>query len=268
MEIYFTYTCGIILILIQSVSCADKPEQRDITSDTDEDDNFEVTETTVQFPPEPEESDDVLPSEVDKRVKTSEAIKLYGKNPEGKLVEMASDDYKMIWCGPKVVKYKFRGKLEELICDGITAYKHIPGKNYCKYLTYYKLRNVLIFERQDGFLFIRKDKNTWRVNPRKFPDYVKMCRKDSKGKEVEITDKDYYLNLTYEGSFKYKFMPGVKCIKIMIDKDLIWQRKPSDDYPKGIFINLKREITVYFRNCYLLFQKRKGRYKRFTKLMK
>lgn len=178
--------------------------------------------------------------------KKCNVIKYFKIDNQGQLVEMSEGDYYKSADDNNRTKYRFNSKLEHIWCDGETIFMHIPGTKHATSLTYHKRNNVYIVRFDDRFLMIKNHKWKWVVNSRIIPTYVKMFKEGKGKKYVELTNMDYYVNLSLSGYVKFIFSPHVKCTKVTIKGQVIWEETEGCDYPKGLSITSGRNLVMYF----------------------
>eukprot|EP00375_Theileria_parva_P001885 XP_764560.1 hypothetical protein [Theileria parva strain Muguga] len=281
-----------IFIIIGCIKCSDKPGDKSgdkssglVPYSDSEEDNFDVTESSVKTTepaeeePLEEEPDRDKPGHVEegrekyvkqvsepyKKDGKCEIIRFFKKNNEGVLVEMTGRDYTVSFSDKKIVKYGFKEDLELVLCNGETAYKHVPGKVYYSSLTYYRNTNTLIIVGGGEFLRIIYNKGKWRASSRRSPTIPEFYTKNSKGTYLLLSSEYYTFDITPTGSFKYIFISGVKCSKIILNKLLVWKKTDEPEYPTSIIITLRLNVFIFFRGYRVLFGKTAGKYRRIGK---
>ncbi|EAN31758.1 SVSP family protein [Theileria parva strain Muguga] len=278
----------LIVILIVYVRCADKQGDKNLSlvaySDSEEEENFEVTETTGETSELP---DDTKPQDApgtpktpehaaekdvkqpvkpyDKPLRKCETIQFFKKGTEGNLVLMTGADYVKIVKYRKEEKYEFKVDLELVVCDGVTAYEHRPGRPYCSKLIHNKIDNVLTIIREGSILRMTFDRGKWRASSRSKPAQVELFTKDSRGNYKLITSHHYTVETNETGGSAYIFMPGVKCRKIIINKLLVWKKTDEKEYPTKFFVTIRLDVFLFFREYKLLFKKSGQKYRQITR---
>ncbi|EAN31451.1 SVSP family protein [Theileria parva strain Muguga] len=265
----------IILVTIEFVRCADKPGNNDQSlvsySDSEEEDNFDVTESTEQpetsepkgsppkSPPEtsakgsPPKSPSGSPEHVEV-IKKSIQIIFMKKDENGIVVPMEEGDYKVTSEDSYRIVYMFQASLEMILYNYEVIFEHVPGKHYTLTLTYYKPHNVFTMQDVGGFIFICCEEGKWRVYLRNRSGYLKFYTKH-KGKDFELNEGDYYITFGPKGFLKYEFKKNVKCHRVMHRGKLLWKKEINKPCPSEVSINLSKDIVLYFDNHYLIFFK-------------
>ncbi|EAN31366.1 SVSP family protein [Theileria parva strain Muguga] len=218
----------------------------------DEEDNFDVTETTGQ----------AQGSEGDKKMKTCNEIGLFKKDSDGNIIPMTENDYKKIISTVNEIRYEFLGKLEEIKCDGESIYTKLPDNAYCETLSYNKNTNIFTITIDGTFLFIKGDKDRWRTTCRRVKEHIKIYKLDEKGNEVEADGEDYFFYVTSHSGFRYKFKSGMKCTRIIFKETLAWEKTENEEYPVGLSISKKLNVVVFFENYFKVFGKSGGKYRK------
>ncbi|EAN32291.1 SVSP family protein [Theileria parva strain Muguga] len=263
------------------------------TQTVEDDDNFYVTEhdqvqqpqpqkkptkrkkpiTTQQIQPpsgdEDEEDDDEQPIKLKKPryIKITKHIKFYKRNYLGMLVPMSGEDYVVKHNDRDKAKYDFISNLEQIESDGEIIFEHLYGTPYFSSLTHSKRTNIHILTNGEGFILIKKIRGEWRRTDAPIPDYVKLFKQDLEGNDVLLTKYHYTITFTSNGSFRYSFLPGVECHKIVVDGLVAWEKTEEDEgFPLVFYITPKMSVMVNFENYFKVFERRGSKYTRlFTK---
>eukprot|EP00375_Theileria_parva_P000976 XP_763646.1 hypothetical protein [Theileria parva strain Muguga] len=205
MNLCVTYKCILLFILFGFVKCADKPEQHPVSSDTDsdEEDNFEVTETS-----EPPKGTEHL--ELSKKPGKMIFMK---ENENGIVVPMEEGDYKQIFEDPYKKVYIFQKNLEMILCDYKVIFQQISGKPYASTLTYYRINNVFTIQHENGFMLICHEEGKWKVYLRSRSGYLNLYTQDSEGRYLELGENNYYISFGPRGFLRYEFKIKL-CLRI------------------------------------------------------
>ncbi|EAN30733.1 SVSP family protein [Theileria parva strain Muguga] len=129
-----------LLFLIISVGyvryadSSDQPGNPHVTTenDSEEEDNFEVTET----------SETPSGSEPFKQKDSCDSIIFMKKNDDGILVPMDEKEYKLIFENPFKKIFIFQKNLEMLLCNYQNIFENLSGNPFTASLTYFKDKSV------------------------------------------------------------------------------------------------------------------------------
>ncbi|EAN30711.2 SVSP family protein [Theileria parva strain Muguga] len=198
--------------------------------------------------------------------KDLELIKLFKNDGEGNLVEMSGKDYCIRFRNAHKIKILFRSELEKVVFKDDTIYTHLPGKPYCTEMTYNKNNSVFVFNRKGGFLYAESRENQWRIKFRNFPEFVQIYAQDHENRQFQLTEGHYYLDLTSKGSYKFSFIPGVKCTKIVINGSVVWKKTYAEFYPIIVTVTKRLNVILHFKDYFTVFGYFKGNFRKiFTK---
>ncbi|EAN32297.1 hypothetical protein TpMuguga_02g00011 [Theileria parva strain Muguga] len=204
-----------------------------------------------------EDEEDERPSEPVKKCKEITFMKM---SNEGKLVEMVVEkDYRIAWVDHNINRFRFFLNVEVILCDGETIFKHKPGKKYPSALTYNKNNNNFVLSLDGVFILVKYDKGIWSSYGRKVPGNVKLYAQNYENEYVEITDDDYYVDLTANCSIKFSFKNGVNCSKIMNGDELIWENTQKHKFPSTISVTKSTNYIIKFEKYIEVYGRRGGR---------
>ncbi|XP_955546.1 Theileria-specific sub-telomeric protein, SVSP family, putative [Theileria annulata] len=195
-------------------------------------------------------------------IKLNKKFVFLKKDPEGNLLPMIErQDYKVIWENKNLIRYSFQNGLESIFCDNKFIYTHREKKPYCSSITYNKTNSSFVITREGGFVQIKQIKGRWIAVGRKYPDYIKLYTHDSEGKEQLLTTEHYYLDITDKCSFKYTFILGVMCTKVVIKDEVVWVKKPDNKgFPNVLSVTTRLNLVLYFPRSRIVYSKMNNRY--------
>ncbi|EAN30724.1 SVSP family protein [Theileria parva strain Muguga] len=188
-------------------------------------------------------------------------IKFYKRNYLGKLVEMIVCEYVITYTDTHKTKYNFYADLQQIECGGEIVYVHTNGRPYCSSLTHSKRTEIIVMTNSDGFTIINKVDGEWTRTDANIPDYVKFYKRDSGGNEILITNNEYNIDFTSLRSFRYTFLPGVRCHKVQVGNLVPWKKTEDDDnFPELIYVSPKLTVILKFYKYTKVFEKRGNMY--------
>ncbi|EAN30725.1 SVSP family protein [Theileria parva strain Muguga] len=188
-------------------------------------------------------------------------IKFYKRNNLGMLVEMCRKDYVVTFADSHKRKYRFKTNLEQIECNNEIIYVHTSGTPYCFSLSHSIRTDIIIITNIQGFVLIKKNYGKWTRTDFTIPDYVKMFTQDIGGNELLLTIDHYIIDLTSFGSFKYTFLPGIKCTKIIVKDMVAWKKSNKDDgFPEIIYVTPKLTVILNFEKYTKTFERRVNTY--------
>ncbi|EAN32282.1 SVSP family protein [Theileria parva strain Muguga] len=165
-------------------------------------------------------------------------IKFYKRSYSGNILEMTNEDYLIIVSDGNKKIYKFRADLEQLECGGEIVYEHTSGTPYCLLLSHSLRTDIFILTSSDGFTLVKKTKGEWRRTDAPIPDHIKLFTQNKEGDYVLMTNKDYNIDFTSMGSFRYEFFH--------VTDTVAWEKTDDDGYPLEIYVTPKMRVIVNF----------------------
>ncbi|XP_953543.1 Theileria-specific sub-telomeric protein, SVSP family member, putative [Theileria annulata] len=211
-----------------------------------------------QSPDKPEEEEE----EEDEEELLCKEIKFLKKDAVGSLVELTKEECKIILNNIFKVKYHVNANVEQVLCDGKIIYEHRPEKPYFQTLLYNKKNNAFVVTRPYGFLLIKNISGEWVTKRgRKIPEYIKFFRQGSVGREVEIHDRNYWIEFTSLEGFRFTFKKGVYCTKVQVANQVIWVKKFGEDHPFSVTFTAREKVIILFNGYIRIFSKGRGLYR-------
>uniref|UniRef100_A0A3B0MZI2 Theileria-specific sub-telomeric protein, SVSP family member, putative n=1 Tax=Theileria annulata TaxID=5874 RepID=A0A3B0MZI2_THEAN len=189
-------------------------------------------------------------------------IKFLKKNAVGSLVELTKEECKIIINNIYKVKYHVTANVEQVLFEDKIIYEHRPEKPYFQTLVYNKKNNAFVVSRPYGFLLIKNISGEWVTKrARKIPEYLKFFRQGSVGREVEIHDRNYWVEFTTLEGFRFTFKKGVYCTKVQVANQVIWVKKIGEDHPYSVTFTAREKVIILFNGYIRIFSKGRGLYR-------
>ncbi|XP_954697.1 Theileria-specific sub-telomeric protein, SVSP family [Theileria annulata] len=221
----------------------------------------EAQATVPQPYPEIQESKIFGPTEDVKKGKICNTIRFMKMDKEGSLLPMIEGlDYKLMWKNANKKKYEFMENFVMLLCDNEVAYFRQSPKRFCRYIIYNMKNGDFTITCDKGMALIFKSDHKWKKVGRSVPDYIKFYSQDSEGYVMLIIEKHYYIQLSPKGSLKYKFKKSVKCSKIIVRDQAVWEKTSNENHPIAVLVTKRTNLLVFFEDYFVLFSKKQGNY--------
>ncbi|EAN30709.1 putative integral membrane protein [Theileria parva strain Muguga] len=194
-------------------------------------------------------------------VRKCDKITFMKKTDTEGLIKMIWKDFYVSGCGLNITKYSFIADLEQLICDDEVIYERKPGKPYYRSVCYNNQLGSFVFESKGGLLLLRYTKGKWKPNKYKHRCPFKLfTTSDGDGNSVELTHDDYCVDVGTNGTIRYRFCNSIKCTKVMLGEELVWEKGVNEEHPLGLCTSYNGKVVLYFDGYNTIFGKRYKKY--------
>nr|ADD12219.1 SVSP4 [Theileria annulata] len=184
------------------------------------------------------------------------------KDDSGNLIPMNYRDYEKTHSDSSRKKYTLMSELEKILCDGGTVYVHEPGKPYVSTITKNMRRKEFVLKRDNELIVVNKVDEDWITSVVEIPEIIESFTKDDDGNEVPIPLDKFHIDLSHFKSFKFAFMSDMKCHKIIVKGDLVWEKTEGDEgYPIAIIITTKENVAIFFSKKTAVYKRKYEGYK-------
>ncbi|EAN30734.1 SVSP family protein [Theileria parva strain Muguga] len=209
----------------------------------------------------------ILPTKKRKKTEKKTRLKcrtiiLMKKNERGELVPMTEKEYKKMYYSRYKTKYELYANLEQLFCDSELAYEHKIGKHYPSILIENKrLREFYIYFDDELTIVKQVNDNYWQTTECTIPYCFKFLTKNEKGQEVLIPRTFLDIDIGFYQAIKYIFTEDIKCHKIIVKDQLLWEKVEDDmGFPESIVFTKTGKILIFFYDDIVLYLKKDGYY--------
>ncbi|XP_955544.1 Theileria-specific sub-telomeric protein, SVSP family, putative [Theileria annulata] len=199
-------------------------------------------------------------SELAEIINRCKKIKFMKKNEEGNLVELDTKDYMISFINENITRYKFNVEVAGIKYDGEMVYQHNPMHPYPNKITFNKKYIAFFVQLNRVFIMFKYKNGIWKIKLNKIPSTLRLYR-TVEGNYVELNDNNYHVDLCMAGFIKFIFKNGIKCTKIMVKNQVVWEQRDNDELcPLEVCISKTMRFYVYFERYVMVFDRVSGIY--------
>ncbi|EAN30738.1 SVSP family protein [Theileria parva strain Muguga] len=182
------------------------------------------------------------------------SIVLMKRNGRGELIPMIRKDVKKVSYDRNKVKYELLANLEQLYCDGDLVYEHFFWNPYASIIIQNKRNKEFFVKRGDELVIVKHVNNKWKVSDHNIPYCFQLFTKDGEGNDVIITKDQYEVDFSYTECFKYTFISGIRCHKVIVKNKFVWEKKEDEDsYPTAMVLTKVGKVLLFFKGQIVTF---------------
>ncbi|XP_951763.1 Theileria-specific sub-telomeric protein, SVSP family, putative [Theileria annulata] len=177
----------------------------------------------------------------------------YGLDASNNFFIMNKNHFKFIFDNGNKIKVKFLVEVIEIIFRGRCLWKQKPGEEKAISFIFNRKSNILyIYTKKELISFLISGRN-WTQKKFDIPQNVTLFKMDETGKEVELSDEEYNIQITRSKLFRFSINIGVKCIKVMRSGLIVWENNSDNICLLNVTIIAYRRTLLFFKKCVHLY---------------
>uniref|UniRef100_A0A3B0N2X3 Theileria-specific sub-telomeric protein, SVSP family, putative n=1 Tax=Theileria annulata TaxID=5874 RepID=A0A3B0N2X3_THEAN len=177
----------------------------------------------------------------------------YGLDASNNFFIMNKNHFKFIFDNGNTIKVKFLVEVIEIIFRGRCLWKQKPGEEKAISFIFNRKSNILyIYTKKELISFLISGRN-WTQKKFDIPQNVTLFKMDETGKEVELSDEEYNIQITRSKLFRFSINIGVKCIKVMRSGLIVWENNSDKISLLNVTIIAYRRTLLFFKKCVHLY---------------